>query len=126
MQNKYEDQSAHQCCPISMYIIQDLEKLLLTKFQETSPLVPCGDSKVLLCHVIIMSSWPMWLLNKMKAEIRNQYNQVSHLTLDTIWECDKNTKKYHTQENQDVSPFPAGDHKAARNREDSIKSSCVM
>ena len=26
----------------------------------------------------------------------------------------------HTQESQEVSPFPAGDHKAARNRQDSI------
>ena len=30
---------------------------------------------------------------------------------------DENTK---TQESQEVSPFPAGDHKIARNRQDSI------
>ena len=34
----------------------------------------------------------------------------------------QNTRKYHTQESQEVSTFPAGDHKAARNREDSILS----
>ena len=51
-----------------------------------------------------------------KTKIRNQYNQVPHLTRDTIWEGDKNTWKLHTQENQEVSPFPAGDHKHARNR----------
>ena len=57
---------------------------------------------------------------KMKAKIRNRYNQLPHLTRDTIWESDRNTRKHHSQESQDVSPFPAGDHKAARNRQDSI------
>ena len=51
--------------------------------------------------------------NQTKAKIRNQYNQVPHLTWDTIWESDKNSRKHHTQENQEVSPFPEGDHKAA-------------
>ena len=39
---------------------------------------------------------------------------------DTIPESDKNTRKHHIQENQEVSPFPAGDHKVARNRQDSM------
>ena len=32
----------------------------------------------------------------------------------------QNARKQHTQENQEVSPFPAGDHKlkTARNRQD--------
>ena len=33
---------------------------------------------------------------------------------------DKNTRKRHTQESQEASPFPAGDHKAVMNRQDSI------
>ena len=33
---------------------------------------------------------------KKKAKIRNRYNQVPHLTRDTIWESDKNTRKHHT------------------------------
>ena len=49
-----------------------------------------------------------------------RYNQVPHLTRDTIWEGDKNTRKHHTNESQEVSPFPAGDHKAARNRQDNL------
>ena len=53
------------------------------------------------------------------VKIRNQYNQVSHLTQDTIWESDKNTRIHHTQESQ-ISPFPACDHKAARNTQDSL------
>ena len=35
-------------------------------------------------------------------------------------ESDKNTRKYHKQESQEVSPFPAGDHDAGRNRQDSM------
>ena len=32
----------------------------------------------------------------------------------------QNTKKHHIQESQEVSPFPAGDHKAAMNRQINI------
>ena len=52
-----------------------------------------------------------------KANIRNQYNQAPHLTHDTTWESNKNTIKHHTQESQEVSPFPAGDRKATTNRQ---------
>ena len=51
-----------------------------------------------------------------KAKIRNRYNQVPQLTKDTTWESDKNTRKHHIQESQEVSPSPAGDHKAAMNK----------
>ena len=54
-------------------------------------------------------------MNK-KAKIRNQYNQVPHLTQETTWESDK-THKHYTQEK---SPFPAGGHKAAMNRQESM------
>ena len=53
-----------------------------------------------------------------KTKIRNRYNQVPHLTQDTTWESDKNTRKHHTQESQEASPFPAGDHKAPINRQE--------
>ena len=56
-----------------------------------------------------------------KATIRNQYNQVPQPTKDTTWESDKNTKKHYTQNNKDHNPFPAGNHKAARNRQNSMK-----
>ena len=52
------------------------------------------------------------------AKIRNRYNQLPHLTQDTTWERDKDTIKHHKQE---VSPFPAGDHKAAMNRREHDK-----
>ena len=49
------------------------------------------------------------------AKIRNGYNQVPHLTQDTngqVTYSQKDTKN----ESQEVSPFPAGDHKALINR----------
>ena len=55
-----------------------------------------------------------------EGKIRNRYNQAPHLTQDPTWESDKNTIKHHMQESQDVSPFPAGDHKAAMNRQESM------
>ena len=51
---------------------------------------------------------------KKNAKIRNWTIWVPHIT------CDKNTRKHHTQESQADIPFSAGDHKAARNRQDSI------
>ena len=54
-----------------------------------------------------------------EAKINNWYHQVPHLTQDTIWESDKNTIKHHTQESQEVSP---GDHKAAMNRQESMRA----
>ena len=48
-----------------------------------------------------------------KAKIRNQYNQVPHLTQDTVWKSDKISRKHHIQESQEVKSFPAGDQKAA-------------
>ena len=60
--------------------------------------------------------------HKSKDEGKDQESIRSSTTptRDTILEGDKNTRKHHTQESQAVCPFPAGDHKAARNREDSI------
>ena len=55
------------------------------------------------------------------AKIRNRYNQVPHLTKDTTWESDK-TQLNITNKSQEVSPFPAGDHKAAMNRCESMKN----
>ena len=52
-----------------------------------------------------------------KAKIRNQYNQVPHLTQYTLWEIDKSTRKRHIQKCLEVSPFAAGDHKSARHKQ---------
>ena len=52
--------------------------------------------------------------------IRDRYYQAPHLTQNTIWESNKITRKRHIQESEEVSPFPTGDHKAARNRHGSL------
>ena len=49
------------------------------------------------------------------AKISNRYNQVPHLTLD-INEKVTNSQLETTNESQEVSSFPAGDHKAHINR----------
>ena len=49
------------------------------------------------------------------AKIRNRYNQVPHLTEDTNGKV-TNSQLDTTNESQEVSPFPAGDHKAHMNR----------
>ena len=49
------------------------------------------------------------------AKIRNRYNQVPHLTQDTNVKV-TNSQLDTTNESQEVSPLPAGDHKAHINR----------
>ena len=49
------------------------------------------------------------------ANIRNRYNQVPHLTKDTNGKV-TNSQSDTTNESQEVSPFPAGDHKEHTNR----------
>ena len=49
------------------------------------------------------------------AKIRNRYYQVPHLTQDTNGKV-TNSQLVNTNESQEVSPFPAGDHKAHINR----------
>ena len=49
------------------------------------------------------------------TKLRNRYNQVPHLTQDTNGRV-TNSELDTTNESQEVSPFPAGDHKAHINR----------
>ena len=49
------------------------------------------------------------------AKIRNRYNQVPHLTQKTNGKVTK-SQLDTTNESQEVSPFPEGDHKAQINR----------
>ena len=55
-------------------------------------------------------------LSRKRGCIRCLSLQVPHLTLDT-WERDKSTRKCHIQKHLEVSPFPAGEHKAAKHRQ---------
>ena len=49
------------------------------------------------------------------AKTRNRYNQAPPLTQDTNGKV-KTSQLDITNESQEVSPFPAGDHKASINR----------
>ena len=49
------------------------------------------------------------------AKVRNRYNQVPDLTQDTNGKV-TNSQLDTTNESQEVSPFPTGDHKAHINR----------
>ena len=49
------------------------------------------------------------------AKIRNRYNQVPHLTQDTNGKVTK-SQLDTANESQEVSPYPAGDHKAHINK----------
>ena len=62
--------------------------------------------------------WPVdsWAHKVSKgAKIRNRYNQLPNLTQDTNGKV-TSSHLYATNENQEVSPFPAGDQKAQINR----------
>ena len=52
--------------------------------------------------------------SKKEATISNRYNQAPRLTLDTKGKVTSQLEI--TNGNQEVSPFPAGDHKASANR----------
>ena len=49
------------------------------------------------------------------AKIRNRFKQAPHLTQDTNGKM-TTSQLGITNESQEVSPFPAGDHKASINR----------
>ena len=49
-----------------------------------------------------------------RAKIRNRYNQAPHLTQDTNGKV--TAQLDITNESQEFSPFPAGDHRASTNR----------
>ena len=49
------------------------------------------------------------------AKIRKRYNQILHLTQDTNGKV-TNSQLDITNKSQEVSPFPAGDHKTHINR----------
>ena len=59
----------------------------------------------------------LWSLSKVSkgAKIRSRYNQVPHATQGTNGKV-TNSQLDTTNESQEVSPYPAGDHKAHINR----------
>ena len=74
-------------------------------------------------NVAIRASRLRLLRNKVSkgAKIRNRYNQEPHLTQDTNRKV-TNSQLDTTNESQEVSPFPAGDHKAHINKQTRTKA----
>ena len=65
--------------------------------------------KVLIIKVVTCQ----WLFVVYAYIAPKSVNHVPNLILDTTRESGKNTRKHHTQESQEISPFPAGDHRVA-------------
>ena len=68
----------------------------------------------LVCFQLATESWNILKVRKM-AKIRNQYNPAPHLTKDTNGKVTTSPIDI-TNESQEVSLFPAGDHKTSINR----------
>ena len=73
-----------------------------------------GPEQGLCCLLSWNSSFNSDKVSK-GAKIRKRYNQVLHLTQDTNRKV-TNSQLDTTNESQEVSPFPAGDHKGHINR----------
>ena len=99
----------HMIIAVSMHTVQSLYNI---------PHYNTDLDRTQTCCVI--QTFYYAILQSKKAKIRNRYNQAPHWNLETVWESYKYTRKHHIQESPEVSPFPAGDHKAARHRQDSI------
>ena len=70
----------------------------------------------LVYSLLVMDNSGLLCKEVRKGEkIRNRYNPVPHLTQDTNGKV-TNSQLDTTNESQEVSPFPAGDHKAHINR----------
>ena len=81
----------------------------------------CACVRVCVCvfnmSSLVMLIWILGLRLKVikRAKIRNRFNQVPQLTQDTNGKV-TNSQLDITNESQEVSPFPAVDHKATINR----------
>ena len=76
-----------------------------------------------LCLFLFLFGWPTVHVaqGRKGTKIRNRYNQVPHLTQDTNRKV-TNSQLDITNESQEVSPFPAGDHKASINKKTRTKA----
>ena len=110
-----------------LFVVVYIRKIVFMK-QLVTMNEPAITITVLNCHCLFTSSDSMVFslyrmdINKERflkvskgAKIRNQYNQVPHLTQDTNGKV-TNSQLDTTNESTEVSPFPAGDHKAHINR----------
>ena len=64
-----------------------------------------------------LSCNPFWYKSKKEAKYQKS---IRSSTRTKTWERDKNTRKHNTQKDQEAGPFPAGENKAAKNRQESM------
>ena len=92
--------------------------------QLCKPTLSCGiklccsnniRKRIFICHNAESCPIVIIIIVSKGAKIRNRYNQVPHLTQNTNGKV-TNSQLDTTNESQEVSPFPAGDHKAHINR----------
>ena len=115
----------HDSGEISIFLLVSVAEMTGLKFalsesSKTGFLMTRPNTKGTATLNACASEMQVLIEVRMKAKIRSRYNQVPHRTQDTTWQSDKNTRKHHIQKCQEVSPFPAGNHKAAMNRHDSM------
>ena len=94
---------------ISFSIIENKSKQILKGQNQKTQKIELG------LKYVVGSSLSFGSKVSKGAKIRNLYNQVPHLTQDTNGKV-TNSQLYTTNESQEVSPFPTGDHKAQINR----------
>ena len=85
------------------------------KMDHASQIVKAKENLELRCGLRQASGTRQRIKVSKGAKIRNQYNQVPHLTQDTNGKV-TNSQLDATNESQEVSTFTAGDHKAHINR----------
>ena len=79
------------------------------------------NQNILICTISMSDLFYPTL--ESKGEGKDQEPIQSSTTPDP--ESDKSTRKHHIQESQEVSPFPTGDHKAARSSLHSSSQSSI-
>ena len=128
-----------------MYYFQNETKIqsqLLVHFHLTNFKGLCADRcsnfdisllrKCLYCNIVLMiltlcfslyityPNFKLFMLMILRlskgTKIRNRYNQVPHLTQDTKGKVTNLQLDTTNESQEEVSPFPAGDHKAHTNR----------
>ena len=77
------------------------------------------DVQIIYPTLIMFCTALIYLKYQSKYKNKDQESIQSSTTPDLEHHMGKwqNTRKYRIQESQEVSPFPAGDHKAAMNRQ---------
>ena len=96
-----------------------LRRYILSQKTNLIPVINRSTYQPILLWLIVL---PMFLSKVRKmTKVMKRSNQAPHPTQDTTRESNKNTINI-TNKSQEVSPFPAGDHKAVNNRRESMRN----